>query len=234
MPKSSPLVVLSFVLGLWPAASVNPQTAPPRIIFADSPALLIQIDGDPVYRDVPGTALQRIVNTRPLIVRDQMNGHFLRILDGWMEAYSLADAWSVAGVPPEGGGVAIRQARAAKNVDLLNGGAAQGARRPAGGGANQKLNDADAPAIYISTTPAVLVVTDGPPKFAPIAGTSLEYVANTTANVFREPTDQEIYLLASGQWLRSWTTEGPWQFVPSDQLPADFAKIPATQLKSNR
>jgi hypothetical protein len=231
MPKSSSLVVLSFILGLCPAASVNAQTAPPRIIFAASPALLIQIDGDPVYRDVHGTALQRVVNTRPLIVRDETGGHYLRILDGWMEAYSLLDTWSVAGVPPEGGRIALQQALAAKDVDLLNGGH-EATRRQAGD--NQRLADADAPAIYISTTPAVLVVTDGVPQFAPIAGTSLEYLANTTAKVFREPTDHEIYILVSGHGFRSWTREGPWQFVPGDQLPADFARIPATQLKSNR
>jgi hypothetical protein len=232
MPKSPSLVVLSFVLGLCPAASVAAQTAPPRIIFAVSPALLIQVDGDPVYRVVPGTSLQRVVNTRPLIVRDEMGGHYLRILDGWMEAYSLLDSWSVSGVPPDGGGVAIRRALAAKNVDLLIGGRVQGTRRQGRDGDKHTLVDANAPAIYVSTTPTVLIVTDGAPQFAPVEGTSLEYIANTTAKVFREPTDDEIYLLVSGRWFRSWTTEGPWQFVRSDQLPADFARIPATQLKS--
>lgn len=231
MPKSSPLVVLSLVLGLCPAAAVTAQTAPPRIIFAVSPALLIQIDGDPVYRDVPGTELQRVVNTKPLILRDGSGGHYLKIFDGWMEAYSLLDDWTVAGVPPEGGGVALKRAREAKDADLLDGAPALPQDQSA---AKRRLVDADAPAVYISTTPAVLIVTDGPPRFAPIAGTSLEYVANTTARVFREPTDHEIYISVSGLWLRSWTTDGPWQAIPANELPGDFAKIPAALLKSNR
>ena len=77
------------------------------------------------------------------------------------------------------------------------------------------------------------MVTDGPARFVNVTGTSLEYVANTTAKVFREPTDQELYVLASGHWFRSWKPEGPWQFISGDQLPADFAKIPDSRLKSD-
>ena len=68
--------------------------------------------------------------------------------------------------------------------------------------------------------PAELIVTNGPMVFVPIQGTSLEYAVNTTADVFREPTDHERYLLTSGRWLRSWRTEGSWQFVASRDLPA--------------
>ena len=57
-----------------------------RIIFAVAPALLVPINGDPAYRDVPGTGLQRVVNTEALILRDKANIHYLKIFDGWMEA----------------------------------------------------------------------------------------------------------------------------------------------------
>jgi hypothetical protein len=189
----------------------------PEILFSASPAMLIQIDGDPVYRDIDGTGLQRIVNTKPLIVRDESGTLYLRILNGWMEAYSLEGIWSVAGVPPEKADAALRTAVVTK-VDLLDGGDTPGAA------GNAPLTDGRAPAIYISTTPAALVVTDGSPRFEAIPGTSLEKIANTTSKVFREPTDQELYLLVSGRWFRSWTTSGPWQVVPNDQLPADIAR----------
>ena len=235
-------VILSFVLGLCPAAAVGAQSAAPAatanksdlmhidaptIIFSASPALLILIDGDPVYRDVKSSTLQRIVNTKPLILRDETGGYYLKILDGWMEAYSLEGWWSIAGVPPDGAAIALRQAVAAKGVDLLDNGSAHGA------GDTSHLANERAPAIYISTTPAMLVVTDGPPRFSVVPGTSLEHLENTAAKVFREPTDQELYVLVSGRWFRSWRTEGPWQFIPTNQLPADFAKIPDSLLKSN-
>jgi hypothetical protein len=223
-----PVVVsLALVAASAPTAGAQTMPAPaaaPRIIVAPAPAVLIRIDGRPIYQPVAGTELQRIVNTRPLIVRDELGGHFLRILDGWMEAYSLDDAWSIAGVPPKGSGIALSQAVASKDVDLLD------SKGPTSKDPDRLINER-MPAIYISTEPAALVVTDGPPRFVPVAGTALEYMQNATPKVFREPTDHELYVLLSGRWFRSWTTEGPWQYIPSAELPADFAKIPAALLK---
>lgn len=48
---------------------------------------------------------------------------------------------------------------------------------------------------------------------------------NTSAHVFKEPTDQQLYVFVSGQWFRAWTTDGPWQHLPNDALPADLAKV---------
>lgn len=159
--------------------------------------------------------------TKPLIVRDVAGMCYLKILDGWMEAYSLDDGWwSVSGLAPDGGNVALGQAVASKTVDLLDG---VDWKNPAG---TPSLANGPAPVIFISTTPAELIVTNGPMVFDTIEGTSLQYVVNTTADVFREPTDQELYLLTSGRWFRSWKPEGPWQFVASSNLPADFARIP--------
>ena len=87
------------------------------------------------------------------------------------------------------------------------------------------LSDRRAPAVYVTTTPAVLVVTDGAPQFTSVSGSSLQRADNTAATLYREPTDQELYLLASGRWYRSWKTEGPWQGVGGDQLPSDLAKL---------
>ena len=88
------------------------------------------------------------------------------------------------------------------------------------------MSDATAPTVIVARAPAQLIVTDGPMAFAPIEGTALEYVVNTNADVFREPTDQELYVLIAGQWFRSWKLAGPWQAVPTRELPADFARIP--------
>jgi hypothetical protein len=192
---------------------------PPRLVFAEKSAILILIDGEPVYQPIEGTDLQRIGNTKPFIVRDTADIHYLKVFDGWMESYGLTGAWSVAGVPPSGAEQALRGAVAAKTVDLLDGATAG---KP---GETPKLDDATAPTIVISTEPAELIVTNGPPRFATVEGTSLEYVENTTAKVFKEPTDGELYVLISGRWFCAWTTDGPWQFVPTSELPADIAAL---------
>jgi hypothetical protein len=199
---------------------------PPRLLFSEQPAILILIDGDPVYRAVEATELQRVVNTRPFIVRDKDGIHYVKVFDGWMQAYSLTGLWSVAGVPPPGAEEALQQAVAATTVDLLDG-------RIPGTDDTPKLAADALGIIFVSTVPADLIVTDGPPRFATIEGTSLKYVENTTANVFKEPTDDELYVLSSGRWFRAWRTDGPWQFVPSDELPADFAAIQDSSPKAS-
>jgi hypothetical protein len=209
-----------------PVASAQRQAAPnaeapgARILFADKPAILILIDGEPVYQPLKGTDLQRITNARPFIVRDSAGIHYLKVRDGWMEAYDLYDMWSVAGVPPHGAEQAFRRIATVRTIDPLDGVASgRGGNRP-------RLDDATAPTIFISTTPAELIVTAGPPRYATVEGTSLQYVENTTANVFKEPTDEELYVLISGRWLRAWTTDGPWEAVSRSDLPSDILAIP--------
>jgi hypothetical protein len=190
------------------------------ILFAEKPAILILIDGEPVYRSLKGTDLQRITNTKAFIVRDGAGIHYLKVLDGWMEAYGLRGMWLVAGAPPPGAEPALRRIAAGKRVDLLD------ADTPRARGIRPQLDDATAPAIYISMAPADLIVTDGAPRYALVEGTSLEYVENTTANVFREPTDDELYVLVADRWFRAWTTDGPWGAVAPSDLPSDIRAIP--------
>jgi len=52
------------------ADSAPLENTPPTIISSDVPALLVYIDGDAVYRAVDGTGLQRVINTRPLLLKD--------------------------------------------------------------------------------------------------------------------------------------------------------------------
>jgi hypothetical protein len=208
-----------------PIAAAAPHGAPreavetkKNILFAGEPAILIRVDGEPVYQQLKGTDLQRITNTAPFIVRDRADIHYLKVRGGWMQAYGFHGRWTVAGAPPSGAEQALRGTALAQKVDLLE---ASGPRNRRPG-----LDDATAPAIFISTTPAELIVTDGSPRYARVEGTTLAYITNTTANVFKEPTDDELYVLTSSGWYRAWTTDGPWQFVPNHELPADIAAIP--------
>jgi hypothetical protein len=192
----------------------------PRILFGRAPATLILVDGEPEYRKIPGSELQRVVNTRPFIVRDDDGIHYLKIADGWMQSYTLTGMWSVAGTVPQGAEAALAQAIEAKTVDLLEGGSL-GASDDQSSSAAQSI-----PTVYVSTRPATLIVTEGQPQFAPMEGTSLRYIRNTAARVLQEPTDQELYAFLSGQWFRAWTPEGPWQHVSTEHLPADLTKVP--------
>jgi hypothetical protein len=77
--------------------------------------------------------------------------------------------------------------------------------------------------VFISTTPAELIVTNGRPEYVAVEGTPLLHLKNTTATVYREPTDQQLYVRVATGWFRAWTTEGPWEAVSAGDLPADLA-----------
>jgi hypothetical protein len=218
-PVSLPLVLLLLASS---RSSAYAQTTP-QILFAEAPALLIQIDGEPVYRHIEGTTLERLVNTQAVIVRGQADIHYLKVLDGWMEAYGLTGHWSVSGVSPLAfnrdwlPGVNVNwQPVPASAAPVLD--ASKPFEEPG------PILEANPPAIYIATKPSVLIVTDGPPRYESISGTSLEQLVNTATTVFKEPTDDELYVLLLDRWFRAWTTDGPWQFVPAERLPSDIAR----------
>ena len=221
IPASLTRLALALLLLLASGGSALAQQAP-QIFFAEAPALLVRIEGAPVYRQIGGTGLERIVNTRVLIVRDSAGIHYLKALNGWMESYGLLGDWSVSGVSPFGENTAAERAAVASTADRLDG---ANSLAPAAQTVNltDRL-DENQPAIFVSTKPAALVVTDGPPRYVTIAGTSLQRLANSPSMVFLEPTDGEYYARVDGRWYRAWTVDGRWQSIADNKLPADIAK----------
>ena len=196
----------------------------PKIIFSTVPAVLVMVEGDPILRDVTGTTLKRVVNTKALILRDEADAALhqdSRRLDAGVRARELVGSVRRATGKRRH---RLSQAAADASVNLLDGPAKQAL------GGKRSLNEGEPPEIYVSTTPAILVVTNGLPQFATVPGTTLEYVTNTTSHIFREPTDRELYVLTRNGWYRSWRTEGPWQSIASAQLPSDIARLPSSQL----
>lgn len=210
------------------ASAQRLNNAPPRIIFDTKPAILVCIDGPPAYRPVAGTSLQRVINTRLLLLKDTGGQHYLHVLDGYMRAPSLGGPWTVASKPPSGADEAERQATvSATPADLLLGQTDSPTNKP------PPLTESNAPGIYVSMTPAELILFDGEPDFVRIAGTHLLFAANTSGNVFKLLSDQRTYVLISGRWFRAPSLAGPWQFVSADRLAPDFANIPDDSPKEN-
>lgn len=79
------------------------------------------------------------------------------------------------------------------------------------------------PPIFYSSTPAVLLMTDGEPLLAPLPDTRLEYVVNTNWDLFRY-REREWYLRLDDRWLTSATLDGNWRW--DNRLPRDFSKLP--------
>ena len=200
---------------------------PPKIIFTTRPSLLVLVDGPPKYKDVAGTDLQLMLNTRGTILLDtKRKEYYLNVMDGWLQASDLgAGAWSyVSKIPDDMKEIAsaIRERPEPK--------ASEGSKPPS---LEQARKEGKIPDIYVSGKPAELLVTEGAPQFEPIFGTELEYVKNTTANIFRDTEGLAYYILVAGRWFRSKSLEvGPWEFVDGKSLPEKFAHIPENSPKA--
>ena len=82
----------------------------------------------------------------------------------------------------------------------------------------------DPPVILYSQTPAVLVLFDGDPRFAPIKETGLQFAINTNWDIFQEEGKTVTYLLNGDAWLEAPAPTGPWE--PVEKLPKSFSNIP--------
>src|ERR1051325_8894605 len=100
-------------------AAFDVKNDPPQVLFSTRPALLVLVDGAPVFRPVRDTNVERVVNTRVLLVRAE-GKFYLRLMDGWLEATNLNGPWTIAGQTPNDLKKALDTAFASKQVDLLD------------------------------------------------------------------------------------------------------------------
>jgi hypothetical protein len=182
----------------------------PEIQFRSHPAVLVTIDGDPEWRAVPGKGLQRLANTAFFVVEEgEAAKCYLRISPFWWSAASALGPWQpVEDVPGAVGELWKKEPRPQMAQD------------------EDREADPRRPEVITSTRPAELVWTDGLPQYAPIAGTDLLYVKNTSSDIFLEISTQNSYVLLSGRWFKTESSKVAWEFVASDRLPHDFARIP--------
>jgi hypothetical protein len=191
----------------------------PRVVIAKKRTVLVYIDGEPRYVPVKGTQLSGVLNTRTLLIKDAKGRHYLRLYDGWVSAESLRGPWSVTKPPPAAAQVE-KVARASGRANLLQGKPSPKTRR------RPSLKSGSLPQILVATKPTALLVLEGEPRFEAVAGTPLQYAANTTAHLFRDVETKQLYVRIGGYWFRSSSTVGPWEFVPAERLPESFAAIP--------
>jgi len=199
------------------AFTVPVKNDPPRIIYSTIPALLVLVDGPPALRLVPDLDVQRVINTRALILKVG-DFFYLNASDHWYQSPKVEGPWALASSPPASLEAARQAAVASQSVDLL----------PPGTNAVTTT-----PAIFVSTVPTELIQTESAPNLVPIEGTDLMQIQNSDNALFFFDLNQRYYVLISGRWFSASSLEGPWGFVPYAQLPKDFSKIPPTHPKAN-
>ena len=202
-------VLLSPGLGEAAPKAVEVSNDPPVIYARSVPASLVVFDGPPVLAPVTGTTLQRAVNTNWTVLVDKADARgFLLANSAWYTAADPTGVWAPTTV--------LRAAFRSLPAD------------PALADARNAIpaKTASPPAeIITSEKPAELILTAGPPAYAPVPGTSLQVVTNTDSTLYRAGTGT-FYYLTSGRWFSAPKLTGPWTYAPPD-LPPDFAFLPA-------
>jgi hypothetical protein len=186
------------------------KSDPPKIFVSTRPAVLVNIDGPPVLAPIPGTELSYVLNTNWDLLRAGTT-YYLRHGQGWLTAPAPAGPWTAAPTIPTS-----FERIPASDPNWAD------VRKAVPGVA---LTPAAAPRVFVSETPAELILLDGEPKLDPIKGTRLSWATNTQSDLFRSAADQRYYYLVAGRWFRAEKLDGPWQFATTE-LPDDFKKIP--------
>ena len=220
---------LDDVLASVQAAGLRSETPPklnmqpPRILFESQPAILVVFDGEPRFRAVEGSRLERAQNTPFLVLHDaRANAYYLNGGTMWFHAPDPKGPWvRENSVPPEAAQIAAK--------DLKEGGVAEGEVKQASQTADKRV-----PTILVATEPTELIVSEGAPQWSPAVPGELDALSNSESDVFRTPSDQQYWIVLSGRWYRSAALSGPWTYVQADTLPPSFHKIPGNSTKARR
>jgi hypothetical protein len=202
--------------------AVEVKNDPPKIIITTKPSLLVLIDGMPQLREIEGTKLQRVINTRAILLfESDKKNYYLRVQDWWLQAKELEGPWSYAKKLPDD------MKKAEEFVASRDQGQVPGGETGAQPSLKEAGKKAEIPDVYVVFGPAELIETKGEPVYTSIPGTGLEYAQNTNGNLFR--LGSEYYILISGRWFKG---ASPWSFVDTSAMPPDFAKIPTDDAKA--
>ena len=162
------------------------NNAPPQIVFSEVPAVLVLVDGAPVWKPQTNSPLQRLINTSAIVLKASDSEMYFHLFDGWLKASSLQGPWEVTD-PILGRkhdlDEAYKTIMAAGNGDPMAGGSTSDPNAP-----KPSLKTKPTPVVYMETQPTELVVVNGQPNYDPIPNTQLLYVTNTTGRVLRTST----------------------------------------------
>jgi hypothetical protein len=223
-PPDQRVIALDRVLANLNSSEIIPKNVdgvkadPPPIFYSKTSAVLVNVDGDPIWSPIQGNDLQYAVNTNwDLFQLASAQTLYLRANDTWLKAPALNGPWTYAGLLPDS---------FYKLPNDPNWGPVKGALP------GKRIAPGDAPKVFATTTPAELILLRGEPAYVPVAaGASLLWVNNTDSDVFRLGPTGPVYFLIAGRWFSAPSFAGPWTFA-SQTLPADFKKIPLSHPRS--
>ena len=214
IPQEDRMIALDRVLAYIDKSQIIPKNVeglradPPTIFLNRTPAILVSIDGDPIWSPIKDNELKFAVNTNWDLFQHAPTGlYYLRFEDTWLRSTDWKGPWSSANKLPDSFSKLPEDENWKEVKANLPG-------KPS----------AKAPTVHVSITPAELISIEGEPKYVPVPGTGLLWISNTESDLFRMGPNGAVYYLVAGRWFVAPNLNGNWKFATPD-LPEDFSKI---------
>ncbi len=193
---------------------------PPIVIYANQPTMLVLMDGEPKLQYNKVLNLDIVVNTPFTIIKNNDGRFYLYGANHWYVSNAAIGPYEYTnGVVPD-------------NIQNIGN---QIDSKSQNNPSDSKSSTSNIiPSIIVSSRPAELIQSNGEPNFVPIQGTNLLYVSNSDNDIFMDASSQKYFVLISGRWYQTNNLNSDdWNFIPADQLPGDFARIPPGSPKDN-
>ena len=221
IPDTEMVLALDRILANLDKSQIIPKNKegvkadPPTIFFSKTPAVLMNLDGEPIWSPIKDNDLKYAVNTNwDVFQHTPSSTYYLRNESSWLQAKDVKGPWSAAGKLP----ASFNKLPADENWKDVK------AALPAKAAAS-------VPKVLVALQPSELILLTGEPKYLQVPGTALFWVSNTDSDVFRMGKTGLVYYLVAGRWFSAQDFTGPWTFA-TPSLPDDFKKIPIEHERS--
>jgi hypothetical protein len=216
IPDDERVIALDRVLAHLDQSQIVPRNRegvkadPPTIFYSTRSAILVNFDGPPIWSPIKDNELKFAVNTNwDVFQHEPSQSVYLRHERLWLKASDIKGPWSPTASLPASFSKLPADDNWKDVRSSLPGSAA---------------SSASAPQVFVSTSPAELILVAGQPTYVPVAGTRLLWVSNTESDVFRLGASGPVYFLVAGRWFTAPGFDGRWTFA-TPNLPEDFQKI---------
>ena len=224
VPLDERVIALDRVLASLDTSKIIPKNVdgvkadPPPIFFSKTPAVLVNIDGEPVWSPIPQNDLTSAVNTNwDLFQHGPTKTYYLRNETVWLTATDLKGPWTLAGKLPE------------SFAKLPNDENWKDVKASLPG---RTISASQVPKVFVSLQPAEMILLRGEPTYLAVQGANpLVWVSNTDSDIFRMGATGPIYFLVAGRWFAASDFSGPWTFATPD-MPEVFKHIPLEHERS--
>jgi hypothetical protein len=216
VPDDERVIALDRVLANLDKSQIVPKNVegikaePPPIFFSKTPAVIVNLDGEPIWSPIKENDLKYAVNTNwDLFQYAPTNTYYLRNEGSWLKATDIKGPWTPAGTLPE----SFKKLPAEDNWNDVR------TNLP-----GKPIAASAVPRIFVTLQPGELILLTGEPVYVPVPGTGLMWVSNTESDLFRMGRTGTLYYLVTGRWFSATDFTGPWTFATLS-LPPDFKKI---------